>query len=82
MQKIPKAMTNGDKASFIRAKVNFALGPSAFLTDLYIFVVSRASKPIARNVKIVYLDISTETNPINAVRTTTCNTAANVALAK
>jgi len=32
--------------------------------------------------KMVYLDINTEVNPINAVLTTTCNTAARVTLAK
>mmetsp|Transcript_16764 Transcript_16764/g.30374 ORF Transcript_16764/g.30374 Transcript_16764/m.30374 type:complete len:201 (-) Transcript_16764:594-1196(-) len=82
MANIPSAMTIGDITSFIVARFNFNSGPSAFLSVVYILVVRKVSTPMARKVKIVYLDMTTETNPIIPVRTTTCSTAAKVALAK
>mmetsp|Transcript_30493 Transcript_30493/g.64792 ORF Transcript_30493/g.64792 Transcript_30493/m.64792 type:complete len:217 (+) Transcript_30493:298-948(+) len=82
IKKIPNAITSGERASFIVARVGLKLVPRDFLRAAYIFVVRRASRPIARKAKIVYLDTTTETNPISPVRTTTCNTAANVTLAR
>ena len=58
MTKIPKAITNGEKASFIMDRVIGAFGPSDFLIAEYIFVVRKTSKPIARNVYFVlFVDV-------------------------
>lgn len=50
MQKIPKAITNGDNTSFKVANVGLTLGPSCCLSVEYILNVRNASMPIAKNV--------------------------------